>query len=68
MLATGEASDKAIAAVSKRFNISKQNAGRVVMTESAYFSSAAQRDCLTSRVPQNAAINDGMAQKCTRSF
>lgn len=45
MLAVGEAPDKAIAAISKRFNVSKQNAGRVVMTESAYFSSAAQKDC-----------------------
>lgn len=45
MLATGEAPDRAIAAISKRFNVSKQNAGRVVMTESAYFSSAAQKDC-----------------------
>ena len=45
MLACGEAPDKAIAAISKRFNVSKQNAGRVVMTESAYFSSAAQKDC-----------------------
>lgn len=45
MLATGEAPDKAIAAISKRFNVSKQNAGRVVMTESTYFSSAAQKDC-----------------------
>ena len=45
MLAIGEAPDKAIAAISKRFNVSKQNAGRVVMTESAYFSSAAQKDC-----------------------
>ena len=45
MVATGEAPDRAIAAIAKRFNVSKQNAGRVVMTESAYFSSAAQRDC-----------------------
>lgn len=45
MIATGEAPDKAIAAIAKRFNVSKQNAGRVVMTESAYFSSAAQKDC-----------------------
>lgn len=45
MLATGEAPDKAIEAIAKRFNVSKQNAGRVVMTESAYFSSAAQKDC-----------------------
>lgn len=45
MIATGEAPDKAIDAIAKRFNVSKQNAGRVVMTESAYFSSAAQKDC-----------------------
>lgn len=45
MLATGEAPDKAIEAIAKRFNVSKQNAGRVVMTESAYFASAAQKDC-----------------------
>lgn len=45
MIATGEAPDKAIDTIAKRFNVSKQNAGRVVMTESAYFSSAAQKDC-----------------------
>lgn len=45
MVATGEAPDKAIAAISKRFGVSKQNAGRVVMTESAFFSSVAQKDC-----------------------
>lgn len=45
MLATGEAPDKAISAIAKRFDVSKQNAGRVIMTESAYFSSAAQKDC-----------------------
>ena len=45
MFATGEAPDKAIAAISRRFDVSKQNAGKVVMTESAYFSSAAQKDC-----------------------
>ena len=45
MLATGSSPDKAINAITKRFKVSKQNAGRVVMTESAYFSSAAQKDC-----------------------
>ena len=45
MVATGEAPDKAIAAIVKKFGVSKYNAGRVVMTESAYFSSAAQKDC-----------------------
>ncbi len=50
MLATGEAPDKAIAAISKRFNVSKQNAGRVVMTESAYFSAQPKKIALTSWV------------------
>ena len=45
MMARGAAPDKAIEAIAKRFNTSKSNAGRVVMTESAYFSSAAQKDC-----------------------
>lgn len=45
MIATGAAPDKAINAIAKQFNTSKSNAGRVVMTESAYFSSAAQQDC-----------------------
>lgn len=45
MVATGAAPDKAIQAIAKQFNTSKSNAGRVVMTESAYFSSAAQKDC-----------------------
>lgn len=45
MLATGSSPDKAINAITKRFKVSKQNAGRLVMTESAYFSSAAQKDC-----------------------
>lgn len=45
MMARGAAPDKAIEAIAKRFNTSKTNAGRVVMTESAYFSSAAQKDC-----------------------
>ena len=50
MPATGEASDKAIAAISKRFNVSKQNTGRVVMTESTYFSSAVQKNCFNEPV------------------
>lgn len=45
LIARGAAPDKAIEAIAKQFNTSKSNAGRVVMTESAYFSSAAQKDC-----------------------
>lgn len=45
MTATGEAPDKAIKAISERFSVSKSNAGRLVMTESAYIASEAQKDC-----------------------
>ena len=45
MIILGEAPDRAIAAISKQFAVSKAKAGRLVMTESAYFSSAGQRDC-----------------------
>ena len=45
MIIRGEAPDRAISAISKQFNVSKSKAGRLIMTESAYFSSAAQKDC-----------------------
>lgn len=45
MVIRGEAPDRAISAISKQFGVSRQKAGRLVMTESAYFSSAAQKDC-----------------------
>lgn len=45
MIIRGEAPDRAIAAISRQFNVSKAKAGRLVMTESAYFASAAQKDC-----------------------
>lgn len=48
MIIRGEAPDRAIAAISKRFEVSKSKAGRLVMTESAYFSSAAQKDCFAA--------------------
>jgi len=40
----GKAPDEAISAISKKFNTSKHNAGRLVMTESAYFAAEAQKD------------------------
>lgn len=36
---------KAIDSLAKKMNTSKYNAGRLVMTEEAYFSSVAQKDC-----------------------
>ena len=48
MIIRGEAPDRAISAISKQFEVSRSKAGRLVMTESAYFSSAAQKDCFNS--------------------
>ena len=45
MIIRGEAPDRAIDAIAHQFQVSKGKAGRLVMTESAYFSSAAQKDC-----------------------
>lgn len=44
----GKAPDGAINAIAKKFNTSKNQAGRLVMTESAYFSSACQKDAFTN--------------------
>lgn len=41
----GDAPDQAIKTIAQKFNTSKANAGRLVMTESAFFASAAQQDC-----------------------
>lgn len=41
----GHPPDKTIAKIAKKFNTSKTRAGRLVMTESAFFASASQRDC-----------------------
>jgi len=41
----GQDPQKAIDAVAKKMNVSKSSAGRLVMTEEAYFSSVAQKDC-----------------------
>jgi SPP1 gp7 family putative phage head morphogenesis protein len=41
----GQDPQKAIDALAKKMNVSKVNAGRLVMTEEAYFSSEAQKDC-----------------------
>ena len=45
MCITGAGPDKAISQIASKMNVSKANAGRLVMTESAYFSSTAQREC-----------------------
>lgn len=43
----GQDPQKAINAIAKKMNTSKNVAGRLVMTEEAFFSSAAQKDCFT---------------------
>ena len=45
MIIRGEAPDRAINAIAHQFNVAKDKAGRLVMTEAAAFSSAAQKDC-----------------------
>ena len=45
MCITGAGPDKAISQIASKMNVSKANAGRLVMTESAYFSSTAQKEC-----------------------
>lgn len=42
---TGEDPQKAIRAIARKMKTSKTNAGRLVMTESAFFASAAQKEC-----------------------
>lgn len=45
MCVQGKSPDSVIKYMSKKFNTSKAQAGNLVMTESAYFSSLAQKDC-----------------------
>ncbi|MCI8655479.1 MAG: minor capsid protein [Clostridia bacterium] len=44
----GEAPDQVIEKISKTFKTSRSKAGRLVMTESAFFSSAARKDCFNN--------------------
>ncbi len=45
MIIRGEAPDRAIKAIAHQFGVAKDKAGRLIMTEAAAFSSAAQKDC-----------------------
>lgn len=45
MIMRGSAPDKAIKTIAERFSVSKSQAGRLVMTESAAFSNMARKDC-----------------------
>ena len=48
MIIRGESARKTIDTLAHDMNVSKSKAGRLVMTESAYFSSAAQKDCFNT--------------------
>ena len=48
MILRGDSPDKAIKAIAHQFHVSKNQAGRLVMTESAYFASEAQKDCFNA--------------------
>ncbi len=45
MIMRGQAPDKAIKAIADKFRVSKSQAGRLVMTESAAFANEARKDC-----------------------
>lgn len=45
MCILGKAPDQSIKNIAKRMDVSKHQAGRLVMTETAYFGSVAQKDC-----------------------
>lgn len=44
----GDSPSKAINIISKQFNVSKNQAGRLIMTESAFFASASQKNCFNA--------------------
>lgn len=56
MCLLGKAPDEAIRNISKKLNVSRAQAGRLVMTESAFISSAAQKDCFNSLDVENYEI------------
>lgn len=46
-LIRGQSPKKVIADIAQRFNVSRNKAGRLIMTESAFFAAAAQKDCFS---------------------
>lgn len=45
MCILGKAPDQTISNIARKMNVSRGQAGRLIMTEAAYFGSAAQKDC-----------------------
>lgn len=48
MCLTGKSPDESIKYLSKKFNTSKAQSGNLIMTENAYFSQLAQKDCFNA--------------------
>ena len=68
MIATGDTPDQAIKNITALFNTNKANAGRLVMTESAYFASAARKDCYdfldVERYQVRSALDEKVCEEC----
>ena len=61
MIATGEAPGRAIETISKRFNVSKQNASRVVMTEALH-----KKTALRSLVLSGTVLSAHLIRRCAK--
>lgn len=66
----GQSPQKVIKEIAERFNVSKSKAGRLVMTESAFFASAAQRDAFNDldveRYEVLATLDSRTSETCRR--
>lgn len=66
----GQSPQKVIKELAERFNVSKSKAGRLVMTESAFFASAAQRDAFNDldveRYEVLATLDSRTSETCRR--
>lgn len=67
---TGEDPKKAIQAIARKMNASQNAAGRLIMTESAFFSSAAQKECYKELVVEQyeivATLDSHTSEICQR--
>lgn len=64
----GEPPDKIIDKISKKFNVSKNKAGTLVMTESAFFSSVSRKECFKNLGVEKysivATLDSRTSEKC----
>lgn len=65
--ATGDSPERAIKEISERFRVSKYNAGRLVMTESAYFQALRKKSVSTNFGLRDTRIkNNGDVETLTK--